>query len=290
MRRALLAFAALSTAFVSSPALSEPVVLKPSVPWNLDYAEDKCRLIRKFGSGETEVELHIEQSGPGPFYNLALFGQPARKSVSDVMQIAFGPNEGASERSYLGGKMQADETPFIIMHGIHLAPVGRRADQGEFEVAEIGADRERAITSLALSRGLQRPLQLEIGSMEAPLIAMRTCVADLVQSLKLDKVGLSEIVVGPKPANEQQLTRFIQERYPTEQLRNQQGGTVAVQLTVNDKGKATACQIAASDRPAVFDDYVCFGLMRVAEFEPAIGPDGKPRFSFWRTRVTYKIN
>ncbi len=89
--------------------------------------------------------------------------------------------------------------------------------------------------------------------MEAPLNAMRTCVEDLVQSLKLDKDGLSEITVGPKSTNAQQLARFIQERYPAEQLRNGEGGTVAVQLTVNDKGQATACQIAASDRPAVFD-------------------------------------
>lgn len=290
MRATVLAFAAASTALAATPARAEQLVLKPSTTWNLDYAEDKCRLIRKFGSGETEVELHIEQSGIGPFYNLALIGKPARKSVSDVMQLAFGPNEGASERSYLGGKIKADDTPLIIMHGIHLAPVARRADQGEFEVTEIGVERERAITTLTLSKGLQQPLQLEIESMEAPLSAMRTCVADLVQSLKLDKDGLSEIVVGPKPTNEKQLARFLQERYPAQQLRNEEGGTVAVQLTVDDKGKATACQIAASDRPAVFDDFVCFGLMRIAEFEPAVGPDGKPRFSFWRTRVTYQIN
>ena len=290
MHRAILVSATLATAVFALPARAEPLVLEPSGQWNLDYAEDKCALIRKFGDGETEVELHIEKSGVGPFYNLAVFGKPARKSAGDVMQIAFGPAEGPSERSYLGGKTKSDGAPFVIMHGIHLAPVDRRADQGEFEVAEIGPDREKAITSLTLSRGLARPLELQIGSMAAPLNAMRTCVANLVQSLKLDTNGLSEIVVGPKPVNVEQLARFIQERYPPRQLQNGQGGTVAVQLTVNDKGKATACQIAASDRPAVFDDYVCFGLMRMAEFEPAVGPDGKPRFGFWQTRVTYKTN
>lgn len=290
MRRTFLASITMSTALVALPAQAETLVLEPSGQWSLDYAEDKCALIRMFGSGETEVELHIEKSGVGPFYNLALFGKPARKSGGDVMQIAFGPDEKPSERSYLAGKIKADDLPFVIMHGIHLAPVDRRADQGEFEVTEIGSDRERAITSLTFTKGLARPLQLQIGSLGAPLNAMRTCVADLVQSLKLDRDGLSEIVVGPKPINVQELARFIQERYPQRELQNGQGGTVAVQLTVNDKGKATACQIAASDRPAVFDDYVCFGLMRMAEFEPAVGPDGKPRFGIWQTRVTYKIN
>ncbi|MEQ5788222.1 TonB family protein [Erythrobacter sp. NFXS35] len=290
MRLAILTVAAAFTALATAPARAEPLVLNPSTTWTLDYAEDKCRLIRKFGSGETEVELHIEQSGTGPFYNLALFGKPARKDVGDVMRIAFGPNEGPSERSYLGGRIKSSKTPFVMMHGIHLAPVARNADQGEFEVTEIGPDRERAITSLTLTKGLRRPLQLQIESMEAPLNAMRACVADLIQTLKLDENGLAQIVTPPEPKNAMEFARFMQERYPPQQIRNEQGGTVAVQLTINDKGEATACQIAASDRPAVFDDAVCFGLMRMAEFEPAVGPDGKPRFSFWRTRVTYRMN
>jgi len=290
MRRAILAFTALTAALVSTPAQAEAVVLAPSSAWNLDYAEDKCRLIRKFGSGDTEVELHIEQSGSGPFYNLALFGKLVGRNFGEVMEITFGPNEGSSERSYLRGKIKASGTPFVIMHGIHLAPAAKEVDQGEFEVSEIGPERERAITLLTLSKGLHRPLELQVESMEAPLNAMRSCVTDLVETLKLDTVGLSEIVVGPKPKNEAQIAQFIQERYPARMLRNGEGGTVAVQLTVNDKGRATACQIAASDRPAVFDDFVCFGLLRIAEFEPAIGPNGKPRFSFWHTRVTFRIN
>ncbi len=288
MRCTIVGLAALSTALAATPARADPLVLKPSTSWTVDYAADKCRLIRKFGGGDSEVELHIEQSGEGPYYNLALFGAPALKSAGDVMQIAFLPNELPSERSYIGGTIKESGTPFVIMHGIHLAPVARNAKQGRFEVVEIGPERERAIASLALSKGLRQPLQLQIGSMEAPLNAMRTCVSDLIRTLNLDAAGLSQIVEGPKPKNQEQLARFIQERYPARMAQNGDGGTVAVQLTVNDQGKATTCQIAASDRPAVFDDYVCFGLLRMAEFEPAIGPDGKPRFSFWRTRVTYR--
>jgi TonB family protein len=288
MRTAISGLVVLSTALAATPAHADPIVLEPTTPWNLDYAQDKCRLIRTFGSGDSEVVLHMEQSGEGPYYNLALFGALAQKSAGDVMQIAFLPNERPSERSFIGGTLKDSELPFVIMHGINLAPVARNARQGKYEVVEIGPDRERAIASLALSKGLRQPLQLHIGSMEAPLNAMRTCVADLIRTLNLDAEGLSQIVEGPKPKNQEQLARFIQERYPARMAQNGEGGTVAVQLTVNDQGRATTCQIAASDRPAVFDDYVCFGLLRMAEFEPAVGPDGKPRFSFWYIRVTYR--
>ena len=177
------------------------------------------------------------------------------------------------------------------MHGIHLSPaVEGGTDDDDFVVVDIGTERERAITHLTLERGIRRPIQLEIGPMDRPLDAMRTCVENLVSSLKLDPDGLSEVAQAPVPKNPQQLARFIQERYPTQHLRDGEGGTVSVQLTVNREGQVTACQIAKSNRPAVFDDYVCFGMLRMAEFEPARGPDGEPRYGIYRTRVTYRVN
>lgn len=273
------------------PALArEPVVLSPSSNWALDYGVDKCTLARAFGVGDWEVTLQIEQSGSGPFYNIMVVGEPVGRTRGDLMQIAFGPVEGASERSFLTGKTGSDDTPLILMHGIHLAPVPEEAKQGEFVVVDIGAERERAITHLSLTEGLRQPITLELGPMDQPLNAMRTCVANLVTALKLDEAGLAEIVKAPKAKNEVQLTQFIQRTYPERMLRNDEGGSVAVQLTVDSEGKATACQIAKSDRPAAFDDYVCYGMLRIAEFEPATGPDGEPRYGLYFMRVTYSTH
>jgi len=290
MRLVYPALIALAAWIAAAPASAEPLRLAPSSNWNIDYGADKCSLIRTFGTGEDEVILHIDQSDTGPFYNLALFGKPAGRTVGDVMRIAFGPNEGASERSFLVGKPKAPARPFILMHGIHLAPAVKTAEKGGFEVAEIGAEREKAITTLTLARGLRDTVELQIGPMDAPLTALRTCVADLVESLKLDPAGLSQIAKAPQPKNIRKLVEFIQQRFPARQAANGDDGTVAVRLTVSDTGRVTQCQIAASDRPAVFDDAACFGFLRMAEFEPAIGTDGKPRYGFWQTRVTYFSN
>lgn len=267
----------------------EQTVLVPSSNWVIDYAEDKCRLVRNFGTGDQLIEFHIEQASAKPFYNLALFGEPVDHTRGEVMEVTFGPNEDSTERSYLNGDLESD-IPFVLMHGIHLAPVPDDAKQGEFEVKDIGPERERAIQRLTLSKGLRRPVHLELGSMGEPLKAMRTCVADLLKTQQLDSEGVSQLATGPEPLNQREMARYIQQRYPARMLREDQGGTVVVQLTVNAEGKPTVCQIARSDRPAAFDDMVCFGLLRTAEFTPAMGVDGRPRFGVYTTSVTFRVN
>lgn len=291
MGRFLLAAAVMLPVFPALPATAaEPLRLAPASSWQIDYGEGKCSLARKFGSGPDAVELQIDQSGTGPFFNIILSGAPFAKTVGAEMRIAFGPDEAPSERSFLSSVRKEGVTPFIMMHGIHLAPASRPDLKSPPVVSEIGPEREKAIQTLSLSKGLRAPVTLEIGEMRSPLDAMRTCVADLVQSLKLDEAGLAQITQGPRPKNVREFARFLQERFPQSQVVNGDDGTVSVQLTIDDKGRVTTCQIAASDRPAVFDDAACFGLLRAAEFEPAVGADGKPRYSFWRTRVTYRIN
>ncbi len=268
----------------------EPIDFQPTSNWNLDYAEDKCTLTRVFNDGEDNLFFRLEQSGQAPFYNLSVHGGSIRRSSSDFVEITFGPNEAPTERSFIQGALRENNARFVLMHGIHLAPASETTENGEFVVVDIGPEREEAITHVTLAIGLRRPIRIHLESMRAPLEAMRTCVADLVNSLKLDEEGLAQVVTGPRPKNELELARFIQERYPSRMLRNEEGGSVLVRLTVNPNGNPTSCQIAKSDRPAVFDDYVCFGMLRIAEFEPAVGPDGEARYGVWTTRVTYRIN
>ena len=291
MGRLFLAPAIMLAVLPTFPAVAaEPLRLAPAGPWRIDYGEGTCSLARKFGSGPDAVELQIDQSGIGPFFNIILTGAPFGKTVGAEMRIAFGPDEAPSERSFLSSVRKEGMTPFIMMHGIHLAPATRPDPKSPPVVSEIGAEREKAIRTLSLSKGLRAPVTLEIGEMRSPLDAMRTCVVDLVKSLKLDEAGLAQITQGPRPKNVREFARFLQERFPQRELLNGDDGTVAVQLTIDDKGRVTTCQIAASDRPAVFDDAACFGFLRAAEFEPAIGTDGQPRYGFWGTRVTYRSN
>lgn len=271
-------------------AKDNTVVLEPNSQWHLEYADDKCRLSRSFGEGEKRVDFQLEQSGPEPYFALAMFGNPARGSMSETMTVQFGPNEGPTERSYIRGMIRESKTPFVMMFGIHLAAIPKNAKQGEDAVVEIGPERESAISNVTLDKGLRQPLKLKLGSMGEPMRLMRHCTADLMRQIGLDEEGQSKLSRGPRAVNEKELARYLQQRYPSGMLEKGVGGTVEVRLTISREGIATACQIKNSDRPAAFDDLVCFGLMKIAKFEPAIGPDGDSRFGFWSTRVTYRVN
>ena len=46
-------------------AASQPVRLQPSSPWDVDYGENSCRLIRTFAEGKEKTVLVFESAGPG---------------------------------------------------------------------------------------------------------------------------------------------------------------------------------------------------------------------------------
>lgn len=60
-----IAFAAASAAVaIQSAAASQPAPLKPSSPWNVEYADNMCILAREFGEGDAKVTLGFK---PGMF-------------------------------------------------------------------------------------------------------------------------------------------------------------------------------------------------------------------------------
>ena len=277
--------AAVFLAVIPASATAE-TVLEPSSAWNLDYGEDACRLSRVFGEGETQTVFHIEQSAVGPYFNLALFGKPARRRSSETMSVQFG-DEREMNRGFLGGKQDEPTSAVIIMHGVHLSPVPEDAKQGEFPVVELENERVAKIDRVRFAKGLRTPLTLKTGPLDKPFDALKECTINLVEALGLREEDQAKISVGPTPKNLTEIARFIQERYPSKMVENKEEGVVTVRLTIDPEGKPSACQIAKSDRPAVFDDYVCFGLMRIGQFEPAKGEDGEPRYGFFTQSVRY---
>ena len=66
-------------ALIAGPALAEPVVLKPDSPWNVDFAEDKCRLTRTFGDGANRHFLAFQQYWPAKDAGLTVAGPAFEK-------------------------------------------------------------------------------------------------------------------------------------------------------------------------------------------------------------------
>lgn len=265
-------------------------VVEPSSNWNIDYGADSCNLRRTFGEGDNALFLELQQVLATPYYNLLVSGEPLRKTPSDIMQVQFGPNEIASKRGFLMGSGKGDKAPFLVMFGVHLAPVAEDTKRDEFAVVDIGPEREKAITQLTLSRGLYDAITFETGPMHEPLQALRTCVADLTEVLGLSDEAQKAVATKAEISNLPQTARFIQARYPKRHFTKAEDGLVTVRLLIDPKGEAKACQVANSTRPADFDDYVCYTMLRVAEYEPAKNAAGEPVYSFLSQAVRFEIH
>jgi TonB family protein len=301
MRRILSILSGLAVASASSPLHARDVVrLKPSSPWNLDYAEDSCRLARRFGGAGQQITLVLDQFGPGEDFQMILGGNVLdtylRVQRPVKLTVRFGPVEAAAETTADTGKIGEERA--LLVHGAQrLAPISdaekkalEESDEGgaPFTPEPIGQAREAAAAWLELGKGLRSDLVLETGPMDKPLAALRECSWDTVKSWGLDVQQQKTLSRHLQPKRDSR-TWLSPADYPLAMVRGGQQGIVNYRLLVDAAGKPTACHIQTSTRPKDFDEAVCRAIMKRAKFEPALDAQGKPVPSFWRQTVRFRL-
>lgn len=280
------------------PALT----IEPSSPWNLNYADDSCRLSRMFGTGEQRIALYLERYRPSDTFMLVTAGSPLESRARNKVKFRFGPIEGGDWREYDAEVGNLGEfEPAVIMSTTSLvAPENGReqssfrtdfdpeADAEEDLIRRITPETEAAIEWLDLHHGKAKPVRLRLGSMAEPMAGLRQCTDELLTHWGID-VAAHKMLTRPVVPASNPGKWLSSADYPTKLLRKGQQGIVKFRLSVDADGKATQCHIQKSTRPQEFDDAVCSALMRRAEFEPALGQDGKPLASYWHSTVRFQI-
>lgn len=84
MRVLLSAFVGISAAFASAAA-RPATVLEPTTPWDVDYADNSCRLIRIFGTGKDALKLVFEQVAPRAPLTVMLIGKVDPQSDNNIL-------------------------------------------------------------------------------------------------------------------------------------------------------------------------------------------------------------
>jgi hypothetical protein len=282
-------------ALVAAP--KEPLRLKPSMPWNVDFAEDRCRIARVFGADKEQVFMFLDRYGPGEYFRLTVAGKPIQ-TVRDKgdASVQFGPVEKEQQLDFLAGTL--NKLPALIFVGgarvappsdEELAAIAQRGPDDEWiELAPVSDARLRTISNLTIGKPLQRAIVLETGPMRGAFKVSDACIDDLMTTWGIDVEKHKTMLRMPTPQNPP--SRWIvSSDYPIKMLRIGQPAIVEFRLSIGADGVPLACHIQETTRPKEFDNAVCKSLMRRARFEPALDATGTAITSYYRNTVRFQI-
>lgn len=287
---------------LTSPAAAKddpPLVLAPSSPWAINYAEDSCRLGREFGSGDDKVFAYFERYAPDDAFFLLVAGRPIGLVGDRKVKLEFGPGGFTREGRMIGGEYGAYK-PAIMASGVYLVPqVGEEAvaDDGAptggeadvlVPVRPVTPEEEAAITWLDVEPRPGKVVRLNLGSMGPPMGALRKCTVDLLAGWGIDVAAHTGLTRRVTPLSNPG-TWLSSSDYPAGLRMRGAQGLVNFRLSVDETGQPTQCHIQVSTRPEGFDKAVCAGIMKRARFSPAIDGSGKPIASYWRSSVRFEM-
>lgn len=273
----------------------EPVMLEPSSPWTMNYADDYCRLSRSFGEGEQRAILMMDRYAPGVSFRLTLAGTATRAATfGGEAKVQFGPGWNEQTIPFYSGTLGEKLPAWIFAGPARIRPLteAQNAQVPEegladtTQIAPLSAADEAATTQLRFGRPLRRPLILHTGPMKQALDAMRACTDELVTHWGVDP---EQIKAQSRPAVPRGSPGewFRSEDYPSDMLSKGMQGIIHFRLTIGEDGKPLSCHIQQSTDPDGFDKMVCQRLMQRARFEPALDAEGKPMKAYYLNTVRF---
>ncbi|MFN9633588.1 MAG: TonB family protein [Erythrobacteraceae bacterium] len=291
MRAAVLALATLP-ALVAAPAQAEPVVVQPSSPWNDDFAEDKCRLSRLFGEGESQHMLAFQQYWPAETAGLTVAGPAFERFRSPQRTDVrfFEGQEPLRTRPFTGSVEQFGSG--VIYSSIRITEA-EPTDTNEVDeprsggIPQLNATEGDLVQFVALKQG-GREVRLETGPLGEAFKVLNQCTLDLLRDWGLDPDKHVTATSLPRWTNQAALTRKIIANYPTGALAQGEQAIMRMRVIVSAEGMVESCTILKATNTTRLESPAC-EVMQGARFEPARDASGQPFRSLYATSITYRI-
>ena len=281
-------FAALAGAglLVSGPAQaqSDASVFRPNSAWAADYGDEYCRLIREFSDGNEAITLMLQRVQPGADSQLILIGNALRPfRGATELGWSFLPNQ-AERKSIFARSEAGNGQQYLRLDNVLLTPPAPPAPGAGFtppppydRAAEQTA--AKALTGVAVTAGLTRPVRIETGALDGPIAAMQACTDDLLKTWGLDAdkhKTLSSPAIAPFSPG-----WIPTGTIPFSEFAKFAGGGNQVRLLLDPGGKPTSCHIHSPTLSKALNDRICQLLMEKAAFTPAKDASGEAIASFW---------
>jgi len=295
MRRALAV--ALLAAILSAAAAGKPPPVRqfePSSNWVVDYANERCSLMRDFGTGDDTVRFQLDSYGSWSDFRVLLVGKPISITTSPSARasIRFSNELLYREVGILQGISGAEKRPSISFQ-VLIAPEtnaedweGLSKDEAKrraYEWQKPHPDFEAKIDALTVRPARGSPIKVHLGDMVQPLAAMRACVDDLYKSWGLEPAQQKAL---SRPASPIEATvKHMQQDYPQRMLLTGTSAYVPVRLLIDASGEATSCVVQSDVADEAFKAAVCQNLQ--GSFDPALDAGGRPVASVYHTSVVF---
>ncbi len=176
-------------------------------------------------------------------------------------------------------------TPHALQELQDLQEPDIRFQRIDVRSMEVGA--AAATDSFQLRGAFSRTVELPLGPMDKPIEALHQCIDELMTHWGIDVEAHKTLSRPVRPINLREVGRMID--YPPQMLRQNMPGVVNIRLSVDERGRTTACHIQMPLSDPSFEETSCADIQHAVEFEPALDKDGKPIASYWTTRVVFGI-
>ncbi|MCK0129833.1 energy transducer TonB [Erythrobacter sp. F6033] len=284
------AFALAFVLTISAPlAAKEPRGLDASSKWLVDFAPNKCRLVRTFGEGEDRHAIFFEQYWPSARTGLSLAGPRFKRfrSKTNTRMKFFDGQEAMPTEPFKGDTESVG--PAIVYSSISLS-MGAEADQGYAP----GAPNNQLDTNFANKvefvwvRQRGKEVQLNTGPLGDAFAVLNKCTADLVRDWGLNPEEQSKLSRAPVWKNEKEVVRSAVRKYPNAALVRGEEAILRMRVMIDESGTVTDCILNEATVTDKLNSPFCQN-MEMAEFDPAIDAKGKPIASYYATSITYRI-
>lgn len=268
----LLAFGSLTISAVASaqPATAVPA-LTPSSQWQVEYADEECRLVREFGSGNDLVVLRLARSS-SRLFDFVVAGPgipdlPLRRSS----HLRLSPQSVEIEST--GYSMQVPDQSY---HFVRLFDI---------DAAFLAQLRPGQLVTF---RNGDFSVTLRLDNIVGALAAMQSCNDGLLTRWGYDVARVNSFTRQATPIGDQ--ARWVTtDDYPRSAVSVGQTGIVTTFLTIGIDGRVTSCRVVVSSRVPELDSAACEAFVRRARFAPALGPDGQPTEAPYIKRVRWQL-
>lgn len=258
-------------AVVQSPVLAQETgsvaTMIPSSPWNVDYGEDRCFLLRKFGTGDDEIILRITRPWMDSRYELVLAGKGVpRMAVEIDIPARMGPDGTEMPLSGLTGELGSLPGHFIRFD------VPPELLEGQPRGAVLSFNHRRFTRNLAMPQ------------LSAALASLAQCHDSLFAHWGIDPAAYRVLRQPPVPIRED-MPWVRTGDYPT--VSNI--GRTSYVLTVSETGQVTGCRVVLDSGSTELDEAGCQALQRRGAYLPALDSAGQPVQSYAFQRVRWRL-